>query len=320
MKNKPCRRGIKLFIRNDSKTGYCHQFQVYLGKKGGTAEKHLYFRVVNDLTKTLHGKNHKLYTDNLYTSIGLAVYLLEKKVFLTGTMRRLRKGLPDQVNNPGKLTRGQSKSFQSKDNPNLSSCVWADTATVRFLSTCADPHGKTTQMRRVGGERVRVDSPKVAVEYLQNYQGTDRFDRLRSMYTLFRKTRKGVNYIMKFCLNSSIVNAWLIYKEKSTRTVRKRYSNFEFRHELAQLLIGTFSCRARSTTRATFVGPENPLDTFLTHQNVNLGLKRSRTCYWHRKMKPGGKWRRETIMGCKTCNVSLCREGCHLAFHSQTDV
>ena len=32
-KSKPTRKGIQVFVRNDAKTGYCQQFEFYLGAK-----------------------------------------------------------------------------------------------------------------------------------------------------------------------------------------------------------------------------------------------------------------------------------------------
>ncbi len=57
MKDKPVKRGLKVFRRDDSDTGYLHQFEVNLEKTGMTARSKfgVYFDIVNHLTYPIHG-------------------------------------------------------------------------------------------------------------------------------------------------------------------------------------------------------------------------------------------------------------------------
>ena len=56
MPMKPTERGIKVWVRADSKNGYFSQFEMYTGKKKGAVEHQLGTRVVKDLTEDLKGK------------------------------------------------------------------------------------------------------------------------------------------------------------------------------------------------------------------------------------------------------------------------
>ena len=56
MPMKPIKRGIKVWVRADSRNGYFSQFEVYTGKKEATVEHQLGARVVKDLTKELQDK------------------------------------------------------------------------------------------------------------------------------------------------------------------------------------------------------------------------------------------------------------------------
>ena len=59
MPNKAVRRGLKVWMRADSITGYIAQFQVYVGRET-CAERGLGARVVKDLTKNLEDKNYHI--------------------------------------------------------------------------------------------------------------------------------------------------------------------------------------------------------------------------------------------------------------------
>ena len=128
MPAKPIKHGIKLWLRCDSNSAYLHQFDVYLGKSGNrtVSTNGLYFDVVDKLTESLHGGNHHVYFDNLYTSVPLLKYLLTKKVYACGTVRMNRHHLPHEIKAPGKLVRGQSIRMQDSTTPNLCATVWHD--------------------------------------------------------------------------------------------------------------------------------------------------------------------------------------------------
>ena len=55
------------------------------------------FDVCDTLLKPYHGKNHRLFINNDYTSIPLCDKMLDKDIYLTETVRVNRKGLPAQV-------------------------------------------------------------------------------------------------------------------------------------------------------------------------------------------------------------------------------
>ena len=169
-------RGVKLWIRCDGKSGYCHQLAIYLGKEETKTTKHgLYFDVVNDLTKSLRGHHFQIFTDNLYSSIPLAKFLYSKKTYFCGTLRTNKKFIPNAVRDPGKnMLRGEMKTFQSTSLSNLTCTVWKDTKEVRFVSTMSNPTLLTHAVRRVKGQHVQVNMPHCASQYTKSYGGVDR--------------------------------------------------------------------------------------------------------------------------------------------------
>ena len=316
MKDKPIRRGVKLYLRCDSISGFMHQFEVYLGKKHEVASSGLgtYFDVVDRLSKEIRGKNHKLYYDNLYTSIPLALHMLQNKIYTCGTVRAGRKFVPSCIKNPPGLQRGEHKTVQDALCPELTLTTWADTKNVAFASTMSNPFEVKSARRRVGGVVTNVPQPAIAFDYNACFAGVDRYDYLRSAWPIGRASLKLWKYFLWFFYNCAVTNAWILYKQTSTRNIQA-YSHMRFRLELAQGLIAgyteSFSNR-RNIAPANVVTPAN----LHLHVNVHRRGKRPRCCYAHRRYKPDGKAKKETVYWCSVCHVNLCKD-CHVMFHSQ---
>lgn len=89
MKSKPARYGIKVWAAADVKTTYLYNLQVYTGKLPGSApEKNQGHRVVCDMMKPLLGTGRGVTTDNFFTSVPTAEFLLQKIITMTGTLRK----------------------------------------------------------------------------------------------------------------------------------------------------------------------------------------------------------------------------------------
>jgi hypothetical protein len=88
MKSKPAKHGIKVWAAADVKTSYLYNLQVYTGKFPGNAPgTNLGHRVVCVLMEPLFGTGRGVTSDNFFTSVPTAVFLLQKNVTMTGTMR-----------------------------------------------------------------------------------------------------------------------------------------------------------------------------------------------------------------------------------------
>ena len=88
---KPTKRGYKVWVRADSKSGYVYQFDIYTGKDdSGAGGVGLGDRVVKSLTETLHFTNTHVTFDNFFSSVPLLDYLRTKDIFATCTVRSNR--------------------------------------------------------------------------------------------------------------------------------------------------------------------------------------------------------------------------------------
>lgn len=133
--SKPIKWGFKVWMRCDSKTGYCHQYDIYMGKETGVNNaKGLGHRVVEKLTQTLHNKNHHVYFDSFFTSVPLVQDLLAHGVYSCGTIRQNRKGFPQDLRS-GNLPRLQSGQFVGRQTEDMVSVVWMDNRVVSVLAS-----------------------------------------------------------------------------------------------------------------------------------------------------------------------------------------
>ncbi|POM68932.1 Hypothetical protein PHPALM_14843 [Phytophthora palmivora] len=104
MPDKPHRYRTKMFMTCDSRTAYCHRFEMYAGKrnteedgsstfdhKTGAAAVVRNLRIV--LAQNERHRWHAVVVDQYYSSILLAVELLKMNVYVVGTVKVNRLGL-----------------------------------------------------------------------------------------------------------------------------------------------------------------------------------------------------------------------------------
>lgn len=95
---KPVKRGIKVWECADSSNGFVCDLEVYTGKQhDGNPGQGLGHRVVCNLTWPLVGKNHHVFVDNFFNSLTLAEDLLWDQIYICGTVRGNRQGIPQQI-------------------------------------------------------------------------------------------------------------------------------------------------------------------------------------------------------------------------------
>lgn len=151
MKHNTCKFGIKCWVIADSESGYCWNYDIYVGKNGTEIDKTfgLSGQAVIDLSSELQNMVYTIYTDNFYTSPKLAHYLSTVGTYLCGTIRLNRKGFPTElVKTPGqirRLERGYSDTMQCGS---LVASLWKDNKMVYFLSTRHVPELEVATTRK----------------------------------------------------------------------------------------------------------------------------------------------------------------------------
>ena len=92
IRNKPTKWGMKLWVLEDSSTGYTYKFDV--GKSTATSGFDLAYDVVMNLVKSTVNQGYHLFFDNFYTGVQLMRELVGKGIRACGTIIANRKGFP----------------------------------------------------------------------------------------------------------------------------------------------------------------------------------------------------------------------------------
>ena len=155
---------------------------------------------------------------------------------------------------------------------------------------------------------VVIQRPPVADLYQKNYCGVDRSQQYRSKNPIGRPSKKFWKYFMNFILEISMINSFLLWSATpGTVKPTSHFSLNDYMVQVAECLVGDFSSRKRARVAlqgcVTAAGAARHVVTKMD------GLKkRCKWCYMNLS-------RHETVYGCATCDVHLCRGGCFQSYH-----
>lgn len=321
MPMKPTKRGYKVWVRADSKSGYVYQFDIYTGKDDSNAGGvGLGDRVVKSLTETLNFTKTHVTFDNFFSSVALLDYLHTKDIFATCTVRSNRCNLPVIASVHDTMARGESRWCTRNS---IGYVKWKDTKVVHVMSTGFSPNtilnAKRTQK---DGTSALVECPQSVVEYTKRMGGVDRFDRSRGQYSVSHKARRWWIRIFYFLLDTAVVNAFILYQsvhpENPMTLLTFRVALFRgmvcgqsFRHRRSSLQGSSFvKYRVCGKKRTKMMGvPDNIRLQQGNHFPVQTSTyRRCRLCSSRTNNK------RSRII-CAQCNVSLCVAPCFGIFH-----
>lgn len=303
---KPTKRGIKLWLRCDAKTGYTYDINVYSGKESTPSTSNdsltLGERVVKSLASTIKAKDVVLCFDRFFTSVHLLETIRHPAL---GTCMANRKNIPPMTD---KLKRGQS-TFRCS-NTGLLCTKWQDTKDVMILSNCHKPDLTTITKKNRGGEQETVECPEVVAFYRQKMGGVDRADQLIGLYQHDRKSTKWWKKVFYTCLTMSAVNAWIMYND--LRREKDKISFLSFLVDLAEELI-TEGLRTTSKPPPKRGPPSKKRKLFgVTPLHLPVEGETRRRC----ARCAGEKLQKRTKTICKECNIPLCKE-CFLLYHTK---
>ena len=92
---KPTKKGMNFFSVRDSVISYCLKLVIHTGREGRfVSGEGFAFNIANELLSNYQHKHHRVYTDNCYTYLKLARYLLSTGTDLIGTICRTSIGFP----------------------------------------------------------------------------------------------------------------------------------------------------------------------------------------------------------------------------------
>ncbi|XP_046904701.1 piggyBac transposable element-derived protein 4-like [Hypomesus transpacificus] len=328
MPSKPLKKGLKVWMLCDSRSGYCHRARIYVGKPSeegaATALSH---RVVTSLVRGLEGQNHHIFMDSFFTSVPLLQRLLRDGLYACGPTQPSRRGYPEVLRprNVGKLAPGE---FYQCQRGNLVATVTRDAKVLSCLSTNSAPGivGISPGRQQRDGEGDSVDSagggeasyvaiprPLPLLLYQENMRGVDLCDQLRECYQVGRPCKKWWRYFLWFYVNLCIVNAYVVLRESRGGAPPagfngKQFTQRHFRVRLAQQLIGDYQGARGMERAARKRHADSPIEYGHRLERMSERSRRCRNC-------TNKGLRHESVFGCKICNVHLCRGGCFSEFH-----
>ncbi|XP_065060334.1 piggyBac transposable element-derived protein 3-like [Rhopilema esculentum] len=243
MKDKPNEWGFKMWKLVDSVSAYLYAFDIYTGK-GAEREVRLGQHVVLKLAKELQlGQPWMLFFDNFFSSVDLIDQLFERGKLATATIRPNRAGLPIEVKN-AKLETGEM-IWRMKD-PQTVVTKWKDTKEVLLISSMSravpSETDFVTKSQKGTAEKTTRTFSLCVIQYRKRMGGVDTNDQMIAYQNLSRKSYRWWVPIFLDLFKQAIVNAWIL--EQYQPDAKKRGQK-EFRIELFQSLVGTFSARKR---------------------------------------------------------------------------
>ena len=187
------------------------------------------YDLVMKLCKDISGKNY-VYCDNLFTSVQLLKDLLACKTYCNMTIWVNKKYLPEGIHKPGRMIHGAYKSCHNASS-NLVATVWQDSRIVRLVNTNLNPTNVVHTDWRFGHNVIQVNLPQKIQLYNRCTNAVGHHDQMCIKYNVGYFSVKAWKYIFWYFVNTSIVNAYILYCKASTRQTKR------------SLLLSTFHLR-----------------------------------------------------------------------------
>jgi len=212
---KPIRMGYKVWCVC-TRLGYLIRGIPYQGAATGNTipELGLGGSVVVNLVEPLP-HTYSLYFDNLFTSFKLLERLLALNHEGTGTVRsnRVENAPLKDITAMKKLPRGSFHQVTDKSSK-ITLVRYNDNKVVTVASTCCgvEPLGKSNRWSNEAGKRIPINQPCCVEKYNTFMGGVDRLDQNISAYRIGIRSKKWYWPLIRYVLNVSMNNAWLIYR------------------------------------------------------------------------------------------------------------
>ena len=232
IRGKPIRFGIKMWALCGS-NGYLFNFDLYCGKNENidflpkiSQGSRVVLQMLHDfLTKTSprNRLQYHIYFDNLFTSPDLLVHLKNQGVRATGTIRKDRIEVTNEID-----TKARRGTFQVKHDTKtgVNFVTVMDSKPVSILSSAAGitPTSDVTRYDKEAKEKVTLSFPKVFGAYNSFMGGVDLHDQHCNHLMPIIRAKKWTWPVFIRLIQGSITNATVLYnsisdKKKGTKEV-----------------------------------------------------------------------------------------------------
>ena len=215
------------------------------------------------MTRLISGLEHQgyiLYTDNFYTSVPLAIFLIERGIDLCGMINPSRKHLCKELIAEAKQLKNRGESL-FRSHQNIFFLAWKDRKVVYFLSSAHGPElGEPVQRNSKDNQgnhcKIDVPCPVVVHDYNKLMGGVDKNDQMARM----RKEQKQLKWYMRPAIKLLLIAAYnadsLECKIRPQRNNQGRIvrSQLEFKEDVIRGTIGNVRTPPESLKRRRSVG------------------------------------------------------------------
>lgn len=277
--SKPGRYGIKIWALCDATNAYLYNAKVYIGKESGVTENGQGENVVKWLSEPILKAGRNITTDNFFTTLSLAKYLLRFQTTLVGTVRKNKRFLPiDFQSSKGEM--GAAK-FLFQEKVTLVKYNGKKNKSVVLLST---QHGDSAIDPESG-------KPEIICFYNSTKGGVDTLDQVIRGYSVKRATRRWPMALFYNLIDTAAYNSFLLYKQSNPQfNHRNPYqARREFLKMLAEELLEDHS---------DLSVPENPTPSKKSKDSSSRGF-----C----NLCPKGNKKRIRII-CESCQMFICED------------
>ena len=221
---KPVIRGIKVWMRCDSLTGYTYDMNIYVIKEDVSQGGTLGERVVKLLVLSIQDRDVTLAFDRFFTTVNL---MKDLSFAAVGTCMKNRKNmLKDTV----AIKKGETE-FLGNDKGAL--CVrWMDSKEVVLLSNCHGIEINSVQKKKKDGSREAIACSEAIVLDGKLLGGVDLADQMAGLSDLDCKSLKWWKEFYRVLVFAA-VNSWVVHKNCSVN--RKWHSWISFVNYLKAL-------------------------------------------------------------------------------------
>ena len=331
IRTKRARFGVKLYELTTS-DGITLDFLVYCGK-GMFADDDPHYdmpsteRIPVILLQNFLGKGHVLYTDNFYTSPSLALFLLQNKTHLCGTIRTNRRKFSKEIVNVN-LEKGTSAFYVTLNQKAMLACKYRshkDKAgnqpkVVHMLSTCHQPSSIDTNRTQMNGDA--IIKPEAVWNYNLHMGGVDRVDQQLHSFDILRKSYKWYKKIAFRLISQCLLNSSKVYDFHAGAEAQLTFHQFV--HSVISSLI------IEETAEPELLDPVNE-NVPRVNENISRlngrhfmsqlpkpSIKKCRVCYAQKKRTANGHAIKTSFI-CKTCpsKPGLHPDTCFELFHTK---
>lgn len=295
--SKPAKYGIKMFALTDARMFYTGHLEIYCGKQ--VAGPYLYdntpHAIVKRMVKCISKSGRNVTCDNWFTSIPLAVDLLENdKLTMVGTIRKNKREIPPFMT-VAKDRPVESSIFAFRKNMTLVSYKPKKDKVVLVLSTLHDDDSIDSDSEKC--------KPEIITFYNDTKSGVDKVDEMKCTYSVTRITRRWPFIIFSSLLNIAGINGYVIYKSNSDSTIPRK----DYLKVLAKELLHDYMVM-KVNLSSTPVNIKNRVKEILGLPTAEALPRAPQTTTRGRCNFCDRKKNRPTRFSCNVCNKFVCLE------------